>query len=76
MELWMHERFPDLLCLLIGSAKRIVECPPEPSIATRKPELDADVVSLEVQVRSSIPSKMARRTDEPIEVEFARLLMF
>ena len=72
----MHKWFPDLLGLLIGSAKRIVECPPEPSIVTRKPQLDVGVVALEVQNRSSIPSKMARRTDEPIEVELARLLMF
>ena len=72
----MHERFPDLLGPLIGPAQRIVERPSEPSIVTRKPQLDVGVVALEVQNRSSIPDKVARRTDEPIEVEFARLLMF
>ena len=59
-QLWMHKRFPDLFGLLIGAAKRIVERPPEPSVATEKPQLDADVVLREVQDRSSIPDKMAR----------------
>src|SRR6185436_20271306 len=45
-------------------------------IAMKEPQLDVGVVALEVQNRSSIPNEMARRTDEPIEVEFARVLMF